>query len=230
MYALRRRTALVILLVLLLPARGFAAQTQELDALRRQIAVLQQRLEAQQRQVTDQADAMRRQQDEIQRLTRELAALTTKLAALSQATESASPAAQAPPAQTPPPDRVRDAIGDLNSSAVAAGDFPGAIRIPGTDRVSIAIGGFVKTVAIGDSRLEGPGPIFLPAMIGTSAPDELGNVSIDATLSRLTPMLAPRLPMGAYAPTSKWISTRRTRVRRVSIATPTARGRRRTAP
>jgi len=81
---------------------------------------------------------------------------------------------------------VRDAVGDLNAAAVAAGDFPGSIRIPGSDRVSLAIGGFVKTVAISDSHLEGPGPIFLPAMIGTSAPDESGNVSVDATLSRVT--------------------------------------------
>lgn len=72
--------------VLLWPSRGFAGQTSELDALRRQIESLQQRIETQQRQVSDQADAMRRRQDEIQRLTRELAALTTKLAALSRVT------------------------------------------------------------------------------------------------------------------------------------------------
>lgn len=60
--------------VLLWPSRGFAGQTSELDALRRQIESLQQRIETQQRQVSDQADAMRRRQDEIQRLTRELAA------------------------------------------------------------------------------------------------------------------------------------------------------------
>ena len=42
----------------------------------------------------------------------------------------------------------RDAVGDLNAPSVKAGDFPGAIQLPGDEGISLAIGGFVKTAAI----------------------------------------------------------------------------------
>lgn len=83
------------------------------------------------------------------------------------------------------PDTVkRDPVGDLNAEAIRSGTFPGSILIPG-DGVSLAIGGFVKTVVIADSSLEGAGPIFLPAYLGTTRDDNDGNFSIDASLSRI---------------------------------------------
>lgn len=82
--------------------------------------------------------------------------------------------------QEPP---LRDAVGDLNAEAVEAGEFPGAILLPGT-KVSLGIGGFIKTIAIADSRLEVSGADLRPESIGTVRPDRDGNFSVDATLSR----------------------------------------------
>jgi len=79
---------------------------------------------------------------------------------------------------------LRDPIGDLNAAAVRAGTFDGAILLPGT-KVSLAIGGFVKTAVIADSRLEVSGADLLPTSFGTTRADEDGNFSVDATLSKL---------------------------------------------
>lgn len=40
----------------------------------------------------------------------------------------------------------RDAVGDLNAPSIRAGDFTDAIKLPGEENISLAIGGFVKTV------------------------------------------------------------------------------------
>jgi len=80
---------------------------------------------------------------------------------------------------------VRDQVGDLNNAALKAGDFPGAIKIPGSKDVSLAIGGSVKTVAIADSNAEAMGADFTPAYLGTKRNDEDGAFNIDSTLTRL---------------------------------------------
>jgi hypothetical protein len=77
----------------------------------------------------------------------------------------------------------RDAVGDLNAPSVKAGDFPGAIQLPGDDGISLAIGGFVKTAAIVDSDAEKMGADFLPATLGPS--DNNGAFSLDSTLTRV---------------------------------------------
>jgi len=79
----------------------------------------------------------------------------------------------------------RDGVGDLNREAVKAGDFPGSFTVPGTGNISLAIGGFIKTVAIYDSNAERMGAAFLPAILGTQRPDDSGSFALDATLSRL---------------------------------------------
>jgi len=79
----------------------------------------------------------------------------------------------------------RDGVGDLNREAVTAGDFPGSFTIPGTGNISLAIGGFIKTVAIYDSNAERMGASFLPALLGTQRPDESGSFALDATLTRM---------------------------------------------
>lgn len=86
-------------------------------------------------------------------------------------------------ADTVPKAPVRDPIGDLNAEAVLAGSFDGAILLPGT-QVSLAVGGFIKTVAYSDSYLQQAGVSVLPGFFGT-APGGDGAFGIDATLSRL---------------------------------------------
>jgi hypothetical protein len=73
----------------------------------------------------------------------------------------------------------------LNAGSVKAGVFPGSFKIPGTRDVSLAIGGFVKAVAIADSNAEGMGADFLPATLGTRRADTEGAFSLDSTLTRM---------------------------------------------
>lgn len=77
---------------------------------------------------------------------------------------------------------VRDPVGDMNAEAVRRGEFPGSFRVPGPKNISLAIGGFVKTVAIFDSNAEGVGTQFMPAMLSN---DGSGAFSIDSTLTRI---------------------------------------------
>ncbi|MFC3878726.1 DcaP family trimeric outer membrane transporter [Algoriphagus namhaensis] len=78
---------------------------------------------------------------------------------------------------------IRDNIGDLNEAAIRKGDFPGAIRLPGTD-VSLAIGGFIKAVALYDTRYNEKNEILLP---GTFSPENIykGQTYMGAKASRL---------------------------------------------
>ena len=68
----------------------------------------------------------------------------------------------------------RDAVADLNREAVAAGEFPGSIRIPGPWKTSLQIGGFVRVLAISDSDAENIGEALLPAILGTRRDDDDG--------------------------------------------------------
>ncbi|MCJ0806208.1 DcaP family trimeric outer membrane transporter [Vibrio vulnificus] len=79
--------------------------------------------------------------------------------------------------------QVRDGVGDLNNAAVRAGDFAGAIRLPGTEGVDLAIGGFFKTAALLDSDAENMGVDFLPGLLKSDEKD--GNFALDSTLTRL---------------------------------------------
>lgn len=76
----------------------------------------------------------------------------------------------------------RDPINDLNIKAVTAGEFPGSIKIPGPRDVSLAIGGFIKTVAFHDTKSERDSVYFLPALLGNN--DNDGETFINADLSR----------------------------------------------
>lgn len=73
---------------------------------------------------------------------------------------------------------TRDTVGDLNAGAVEAGEFPDSIKIPGNGDVSLAIGGFVKTVAIFDSDAENMGADLLPVTWGTRRSDTEGGFSL----------------------------------------------------
>ncbi len=187
------RLAMAILLILGMPLLVFGSGEEDLAALRRQVA-------AQQQKLAEQAEALRQQQEAIDVQMQELAILAEKLAMVAEAPQEA-PAAVPTVATKEVP---RDPVGDLNADAVAAGDFPGSIRIPGTRNLSLAIGGFVKTVAIADSDLEGTGATFLPASIGNSRPDDDGNFSIDATLTRLNLDARSPTPKGSIRGYIEW--------------------------
>ncbi|NJN05396.1 MAG: hypothetical protein HC814_01945 [Rhodobacteraceae bacterium] len=79
----------------------------------------------------------------------------------------------------------RDSIGDLNASAVRAGDFAGAIRLPNTLGVELAIGGFFKTAALWDSDADNLGVDLLPALLPSQRGGLDGNFALDSSLTRL---------------------------------------------
>lgn len=78
---------------------------------------------------------------------------------------------------------VRDFIGDMNESSIRRGDIPGAILIPGTN-VYLAIGGFIKAVALYDTKYNVKNEIILP---GTFNDNDMlkGQTYIGARSSRL---------------------------------------------
>jgi len=78
---------------------------------------------------------------------------------------------------------IRDKIGDLNESAVRQGEFPGAIKLPGSG-VSLAIGGFIKAVAFYDTKYSVKNEIILP---GAFSPSDIykGQMYMGARSSRL---------------------------------------------
>lgn len=78
---------------------------------------------------------------------------------------------------------TRDNIGDMNASVIRAGEFPGAITLPGS-HVSLAIGGFVKATAIFDTKYSVKNEIIMP---GTFNPGDFneGQTYIGARSSRL---------------------------------------------
>lgn len=78
---------------------------------------------------------------------------------------------------------IRDNIGDMNEDAIKKGEFPGAIKIPGTD-VSLAIGGFIKAVALYDTKYNVKNEIILPGTF-TSSDIYKGQTYMGAKSSRL---------------------------------------------
>lgn len=172
-----------LLVLFLVPS--YALAQDDIETLRSQV-------EQQQALIAEQSDRLKAQQDQLDKQAQELERLSERLDEMEKTAGGTAPAAaaqpEAPVGGAEPPSaqaRMRDDVGDLNSQAVRLGDFPGSFRIPGTGRVSLAIGGFVKTAAIFDSDAETMGADFLPATLGTRGPDREGAFSLDSTLTRV---------------------------------------------
>jgi type II secretory pathway pseudopilin PulG len=150
------------------------------------IAEMRQQLEAQRALIQAQQKQLEQQAEQLEKMSQRLDELATSG---KQALEVEVAGADQEPVDTaadedkPTYTDVRDRVGDLNSSAILAGDFPGSFQLPGKG-ISLAIGGFIKTVAIADSHAESSGANFLPAYLNENSDDE-GAFSIDATLSRI---------------------------------------------
>jgi hypothetical protein len=163
-----------------------------------ELVILRQQFEEQQSLVRQQTEMLQLQQKALAEQAARLEELNTRL--LEMEAKAGTESTTVPPVETavaaqPSGTRVaesrvdgqlqRDSVGDLNSAGVAAGDFPGSIKIPGSGEISLAIGGFIKTVAIVDTNAEDAGADFLPAFLGTRRNDDDGNFTIDSTISRL---------------------------------------------
>jgi len=170
---------LAVLLPLLLPESGRAAD--DIATLRQQLAEQQALIQTQQQQLERQAQALDRLSRRLDEMAAGKAEAAPTVAVASQPAAAEITQGNAPPVET----SGRDTFGDLNSQAMQAGDFPGAFKIPGTKNISLAIGGFVKTVVIADSNAEAMGADFLPASLGTKRSDTDGAFSIDPTLTKV---------------------------------------------
>lgn len=179
--ALATRAPLAVLGALVLASTAPVNAQDDLSTLRKQLAEQRALIQAQQQQ-------LERQAQELERMSQRLESVAAGKGVASGAPPVAS--ARESPSQVTTAsggtvEPQRDGVGDLNSAAVSAGDFPGAIRLPGKEDVSLAIGGLVKTVAIVDSKAETMGADFLPSTLGTKSPDKDGAFSIDSTLTRV---------------------------------------------
>ncbi len=183
------RHCLTGILLLSLPVTGIADD--DLETLRQQFEVQKTLIRQQSEALELQQKALAEQAERLQELGARLAEMEAKADAGIAISVSARgrTAAQSPATNVAeigvPGQSRRDGVGDLNSAGVAAGDFPGSIRIPGGGDISLAIGGFIKTVAIVDNHAEAAGADFLPAFLGTRRNDDDGNFTIDSTISRL---------------------------------------------
>lgn len=158
------------------------------------------------REIEEIKDEIKKQQLAIEQQSRNLSRLLNRLEAIEQRQPStaklSAPSPALPPksatnlpATTPvgsvttsavnAPSVERDPVGDLNAAQVAAGDFPGSVKLPGKD-ISLGISGFVKTLIFHDTNAEGRKAIFLPALLGSSRDDRDGTTSLSAELSRLS--------------------------------------------
>lgn len=198
-------------LALFTSASIFAAQDiTELQLLRETLREQQKQLEAQQDQIKAQQGQLDRQTAQIERLlaiSERPERFEPSLSALpiAPASEQASATVDGAEWIVEPTSSMemgaRDSIGDLNAQAISQGTFRGSIFIPDKD-LSMAIGGFVKTLAIVDSDLENTGTAFLPAYLGTGGENSEGATSIDATTSRMYIEAQSKTDMGklrAYA-------------------------------
>ncbi len=79
---------------------------------------------------------------------------------------------------------ARDSVGDLNAGFLEPGDFTGSYKVMGKSKVpvSIAVGGFVKAVALFDSDSERDENYFRPSLLTEG--DTEGNTQINANFSR----------------------------------------------
>jgi hypothetical protein len=167
------------------------------------IAEMRQMLKEQQALIQAQQSQLEQQAQQLERMSQRLDELTAGKAETSQVVAIAPQLTpDAKPQRNMSPEFERDTVGDLNSNALKAGDFPGAFKIPGSKDISLAIGGSVKTVAIFDSDAEAMGADFTPAYLGTKRSDTDGAFSIDSTLTKV--FLDGRAPArdGQLAPTS----------------------------
>lgn len=152
-----------------------AAARQDAAELRDEISELRSIIEQQRQQLDRQSEALRELSGRLKDVEANRAADTTG---------DSDPDSPATVTALRADKEFRDSIGDLNAKAVKAGDFPGAIRLPGTLGVELAIGGFFKTAALWDSDAENMGIDFLPALLGARGDDQDGNFALDSSLTR----------------------------------------------
>jgi outer membrane DcaP-like protein len=107
-----------------------------------------------------------------------------------------------PPASQPASRTAAERAPDLPTTTVAAGDFPGSIRIPGTES-ALKLGGQARMVAVHSLRALGTDDRFVTSSIpvGTQSAGEDARTTYSPTASRLSTELrmpSPRGPLRTF--------------------------------
>ena len=179
-----QRMLVIIISVLLFSMVGEPARAEENSSLQQQVQQQQKTIEQQQRLIEEQARQLEELRKRLERL-EDATSVPAEPAGAEQVSEQAAKAEVTPSEKAAESSVTRDQVGDLRSPYLTPGEFPGSILIPGSQRdVSIAIGGFIKTLGIYDSDLESGSVVFFPGKLGPS--DQDGEVLINASLSRLS--------------------------------------------
>ena len=132
-----RLGVLAVVTVFVFPCSTVAQTTTSTDAA---IAELRQLL-------ADQRAALDRQARIIEEQGRTLAALQQRVEGVTSTTAAAAVGAQAPVPQQPASRTAAEPTPDLPAMVVTAGEFPGSIRIPGTES-AFKLGGQARLVAV----------------------------------------------------------------------------------
>jgi hypothetical protein len=218
---------LAVMALLVPPCAALAQTTTSTDAA---IVELRQLL-------ADQRAALDRQARIIEEQGRALAALQQRVEGTNPSTEerrtleppatttsAAAVGAQAPAPQQPTSRTAAEPAPDLPAMVVAAGDFPGSIRIPGTES-AFKLGGQARMVAVHTLSALGTEDRFVTSSIpvgATRAEDEARTVytPMASRLSTELRMPSQRGPMRLFIETDFAGSGRTSRLRHAFLQTP----------
>lgn len=183
--ALIRATLLCMIFLLIITTPDGARAADDITQLRQQLKEQRELIQQQMQMLKAQQQQIEKQEAELDRLSKKMEEIDPGSPTTTVISEPGLPDA---PQDVSKKTKIitRDPIGDLNREGILAGDFPGSLKIPGPNNVSLRIAGFIKTVAIADSDAEGFGSNFLPALLGAQRSDDDGSFSFDATLSRVS--------------------------------------------
>jgi hypothetical protein len=132
--------------------------------------------------VADQGRALEEQKREIEKLRKQLDETTQLSLSAHNRLEELAKAAPAPTVSTAVEKRLEEIeasvhqIPDVPKDVVSAGDFPGSIRIPGTD-VGLRVGGLVRTTGVATLGPLGTEDRFVTSSIPVEGSQEAGKQS-----------------------------------------------------
>jgi hypothetical protein len=149
------------------------------------LAAITERLEQQQQLIEQQQQALAELQQQLADLKRAQGSPPVPVSETQAIQASAGRQPLAKVERHPALEVERDKVGDLNPSVLKTGSFPGSIFISGSKGdSSLAIGGFIKSVVLYDTKEEQQGADMLPSSFGARSLSDEGGIAVDSTISR----------------------------------------------
>ena len=131
-----RLAAVIGLTAFFLLSLPLVSAADEITEMRQQLEAQRALIQAQQKQLEQQAEQLEKMSQRLD----ELATSGKQAPEVEVAGADQEPVDTAVDEDKPTYTDVRDRVGDLNNSAIVAGDFPGSFQLPGKG-ISLAIGG-----------------------------------------------------------------------------------------